>query len=344
MNTLFSIIPTEVDTAFKVTGGPGFTNDTNMYIIPEAPEVVLQIKPPLLPFITDNHLALILPIIVYWSMGLFFHVLNERNMFARYRLHTPEELEKRNKCSLWQVLRAVFIQHSLQTISGILLEMFEPHETTGHEARALWGIEHWFLLNGLLNVKLSKDMSWFVYYVIKPGFKLGVAFFIIDTWQFFLHRYMHMNKFLYKHLHSVHHRLFVPYAFGALYNSVLEGFLLDTLGTGVAHLVTGLTARESVILYVFSTMKTVDDHCGYALPWDPFQLLFPNNAIYHDIHHQHFGIKTNFSQPFFIFWDKLFGTRYTQMDEYVAKQHEIREAKYREHLEQQREEREKKEQ
>lgn len=125
-----------------------------------------------------------------------------------------------------------------------------------------------------------------------------------------LHRYMHLNSFLYRHLHSVHHRLYVPYAFGALYNSLLEGFLLDTLGTGIAHISTGLSARESMILYTFSTLKTVDDHCGYELPFDPFQKLFPNNAAYHDIHHQHFGIKTNYAQPFFTFWDTWYGTRY----------------------------------
>lgn len=338
MKPLFSLIPTTVDTTFKMSGGIAFTNTSSIYIIPAAPEIVRHVKPPLLPFISDSNLALLLPVVVYWTMGLFFHILNERNAFPQYRLHTPEELEKRNKCTLSEVLWAVFTQHLLQTASGLAIEYLEPEETTGHEAYSMWQIEHWFLLHKVLNAKLSPEMAWFVFYILKPAVKIFLAFLIIDTWQFFLHRYMHMNKFLYRHMHSVHHRLYVPYAWGALYNSVLEGFLLDTLGTGVAHLATGLTARESVLLYTFSTMKTVDDHCGYALPWDPFQLLFPNNAIYHDIHHQHFGIKTNFSQPFFIFWDKLFGTQYTNMKEYVAKQKAIREQNYRKHLEQVKEE------
>lgn len=33
-----------------------------------------------------------------------------------------------------------------------------------------------------------------------------------------------------------------------------------------------------------------------------------NNAEYHDIHHQSWGIKTNFSQPFFTVWDRALGT------------------------------------
>ena len=63
-----------------------------------------------------------------------------------------------------------------------------------------------------------------------------------------------------------------------------------------------------MLFFVGSTIKTVDDHCGYALPWDPLQHVTSNNAAYHDIHHQSWGIKTNFSQPFFTVWDRWLGT------------------------------------
>ncbi len=108
--------------------------------------------------------------------------------------------------------------------------------------------------------------------------------------------------------HSRHHRLYVPYAYGALYNHPFEGFLLDTLGASIAYKLAGLTARQGMIFFSASTIKTVDDHCGYSLPWDPLQHITGNNAAYHDIHHQSWGIKTNFSQPFFTFWDRLLGT------------------------------------
>lgn len=110
--------------------------------------------------------------------------------------------------------------------------------------------------------------------------------------------------------HSRHHRLYVPYAFGALYNHPVEGFLLDTAGTGVGFLTSGMTNRQSMWFFTFSTIKTVDDHCGYAFPWDPLQHLTANNAAYHDIHHQSWGIKNNFSQPFFTFWDRFMGTKW----------------------------------
>lgn len=75
-------------------------------------------------------------------------------------------------------------------------------------------------------------------------------------------------------------------------------------------MVTGMTTRQGIFFFCFSTLKTVDDHCGYALPWDPMQHITSNNAAYHDIHHQTWGIKTNFSQPFFTFWDRLLNTVY----------------------------------
>ncbi|KAJ5382136.1 hypothetical protein N7517_000047 [Penicillium concentricum] len=151
----------------------------------------------------------------------------------------------------------------------------------------------------------------FIYWYFVPTLQFILAISIVDTWQYFLHRAMHLNRWLYVTFHSRHHRLYVPYAFGALYNHPFEGFLLDTAGTGVGFLVSGMTTRQAMWFFTMSTIKTVDDHCGYAFPWDPLQHFTSNNAAYHDIHHQSWGIKTNFSQPFFIFWDRLLGTQWT---------------------------------
>lgn len=99
-----------------------------------------------------------------------------------------------------------------------------------------------------------------------------------------MHRTAHQITFLYRTIHSWHHRLYVPYSFGALYNHPIEGFVLDTCGSGIAHMMSGLTLRQATLFFVVSTLKTVDDHCGFAFPWDPLQHLFGNNADYHDIH------------------------------------------------------------
>ena len=97
---------------------------------------------------------------------------------------------------------------------------------------------------------------------------------------------MHMNKFLYKTIHSWHHRLYVPYSFGGGFNHPIEGFFLDLLGSALAEWITGMSIRQAGFLFTFSTFKTIDDHAGWSLPFDPLQWFTRNNADYHDIHHQ----------------------------------------------------------
>ncbi|KAJ4422443.1 Sphingolipid C4-hydroxylase sur2 [Gnomoniopsis sp. IMI 355080] len=147
-----------------------------------------------------------------------------------------------------------------------------------------------------------------IYWLVIPAFQFWIATVFLDSWQYFWHRAMHVNKWMYTHWHARHHRLYVPYAYGALYNHPVEGFVLDTAGAGLAYKLSMMSSRMSLFFFVFSTTKTVDDHCGYSLPWDPLQHITSNNAAYHDIHHQSWGIKTNFSQPFFTIWDRWLGT------------------------------------
>lgn len=289
-------------------------------ITSEGQRIVQTVRPDLFPFISDQNLALAVPVAAYWTLSLVFHAIDTFELAEKYRIHPPEEITSRNRCSLGQVLKAVAMQHALQTGMGLLVNYFEPPQYTGHEAFEIWKLTQ--------RLKMSNEFADFTYYWIIPSVKIGLAFFIMDTWQYMLHRLMHMNKFLYKHLHSVHHRLYVPYAFGALYNSLIEGFLLDTMGAALGYFALGLTTRESIIFYTISTLKTVDDHCGYDMPFDPFQFLFPNNSAYHDIHHQSFGIKSNFSQPFFVLWDELFKTKFKGTKEYIAKQKQARLERY----------------
>ncbi|KAI9730055.1 MAG: hypothetical protein M1834_006047 [Cirrosporium novae-zelandiae] len=157
---------------------------------------------------------------------------------------------------------------------------------------------------------LAKALYWFVI----PALQYFLAILVVDTWQYMLHRFMHTYPWFYATFHSRHHRLYVPYAYGALYNHPVEGFALDTLGAGIGFKLAGLNTRQGMWFFTGSTIKTVDDHCGYVLPWDPLQRLTSNNAGYHDIHHQSWGIKTNYAQPFFTFWDSLLGTQWTGGD------------------------------
>jgi sphinganine C4-monooxygenase len=326
------------------------TNTTFSSDVPRLPSYILSLRPPLIAGISDVWLQLLAPVVAYWVVSLFFHILDIYDVFPQYRLHTPAEITKRNRVTRYEVFRDVILQQLLQTIFGVAMAWFDPPEMAGKEDYdiAVWAwrlrrLQH-YVPNALLlfGIKQQTSLLWaaklrfsfptatsilaggmypgatyadwelntakLIYWVLVPAAQFIVAIVWVDTWQYFLHRAMHMNRFLYNWLHIRHHRLYVPYAYGALYNHPLEGFLLDILGTGIAYMATGMTVRQGMWFFTCSTIKTVDDHCGYAFPWDPLQHITSNNAAYHDIHHQTWGIKTNFSQPFFTFWDRSLGT------------------------------------
>ncbi|KIM44911.1 hypothetical protein M413DRAFT_442884 [Hebeloma cylindrosporum] len=304
----------------NTTTCPSALHDLSLCFAPSTFPFYFSPNPALLEGISDTILTLAAPVLAYWSLSLFFHFLDisEWKWLEKYRIHDSSEVKARNLATRSEVVWAVLFQQLVQTGLGLVwLAEGLGHVNHVKELRGLAASLEPVLarvLGDLMSPQLLANVTHFVYWWGIPGFQFLSAMFIIDTWQYFLHRLMHVNKFMYKQFHSWHHKLYVPYAFGSLYNHPVEGFLLDSLGAAIAEWATGMTTRQAMLLFTFSTLKTVDDHCGYSLPWDPLQLLTGNNADYHDIHHQVIGIKSNFAQPFFIHWDTLLGTRMTRED------------------------------
>ncbi|WOL20291.1 sphinganine C4-monooxygenase 2 [Canna indica] len=227
--------------------------------------------------VSDEMLGTFVPVLVYWAYSGMYMLLGSDD---KYRLHSRKEEETKNSASKGKVVLGVLIQQAFQiAVSALLFTMAPKAEMTSRKSSIL----------ALL-------------------MQFAVAMFVLDTWQYFVHRYMHMNKFLYRHIHYKHHSLVVPFAYGALYNHPLEGLLLDTVGGAISFLAAGMTPRAAIFFFSFATIKTVDDHCGLWLPWNPLHALFSNNSAYHDVHHQLYGGKYNFSQPFFVVWDRILGT------------------------------------
>ncbi|WAQ86571.1 hypothetical protein PtA15_7A297 [Puccinia triticina] len=286
----------------------------------------------IIPGLSDPALTVLVPLLAYWLVAIFFTLLDHLELpwIEKYRLHEPAEIAKRNKVSPAQVVKAVILQQLIQTALGIfyldsapsnvlardyLAEMKQYAPLVSTLVHILLPPQHarWLLLN------YGQSLVQWSYWWGLPILQFLWASFVLDTWQYFWHRAFHINQFLYKHIHSVHHRLYCPYSYGALYNHPVEGFILDTLGAVIAHWASAMSVRQATFLFGISTAKTVDDHCGLALPFDPLQHLFGNNAAYHDIHHQQFGIKKNFSQPYFVHWDVLMGTRMTAEEAQVRR-------------------------
>lgn len=228
----------------------GFTFDSQL---PPLPSYTTRPTTDLISYVPDFYLSLILPVAAYWIVSLFFHYIDEHDIWPQYRLHTPAEILKRNHVSRYEVARDVIIQQVIQTIVGAVLGLTEPEEVTGHEqySVAVWArririaqraLPHLLGLLGLNAAAISKNVSgahpllagalsggnypflttgldvvtgkgvpafatWeiklaeAIYWYIIPAFQFALAIVVVDTWQYFWHRAMHMNKWLYSEYH-----------------------------------------------------------------------------------------------------------------------------------------------
>jgi len=152
------------------------------------------------------------------------------------------------------------------------------------------------------------ELTYYTYWYAGPILRLAIGAVILDTYQYWVHRLFHTIPFLYKHVHSLHHRLYVPFAYGSQYNHPFEGGVADAISGILATNLSRMYEREVVLLLTFIAYKSVEDHCGYQWEWHPLRFFSLNDAEFHEIHHQAPGLKYNFSQPLFVVWDKAMGT------------------------------------
>ncbi|RKO96042.1 hypothetical protein CXG81DRAFT_5920, partial [Caulochytrium protostelioides] len=238
---------------------------------------------------------LLAPIVTYWVYATFFHVMSLLKLTSveLHRIPTDQALRPKNRVTVRGVLLQVAKQHLIEVAVGLALAFSDRPEDLTY-----WRVERPLVLVA----------------------KLFAGMLIMDTYQYWMHRLMHTHRGLYRRFHSVHHELTAPFAYGALYNHVVEGVVMDMAGAGIPKLLLRMHPWTSAIFYTLASLKTVDDHCGYALVsadsplwwrccW-PLQALFSNNAAYHDVHHWGKGRQYNFAQPFFTFWDRAMGTEY----------------------------------
>lgn len=211
--------------------------------LPPLPEYQLRPLEPLIPGIRDDYLSLALLVVAYWSLSGVFHLIDVYDLFPQYRLHTPEEVLKRNHVSRWDVFRDVILQQIIQTVFGVCLGMLDGPQMTGKEgydiavwARRIRMAQHALpgslaligldarglskniasthpILSGVLaggkyaaSADIPQFASWeltaakAIYYLLVPALQFVGAVMVVDTWQYFWHRAMHVNKWMYSKL------------------------------------------------------------------------------------------------------------------------------------------------
>ena len=62
-----------------------------------------------------------------------------------------------------------------------------------------------------------------------------------------------------------------------------------------------------MFFWSLSYIKVVSDHSGFLFPINCFNWRGWNGAQYHDVHHSPTGILVNYSQPWFTYWDRVYG-------------------------------------
>ncbi|KAG0534335.1 hypothetical protein BDA96_04G271100 [Sorghum bicolor] len=220
---------------------------------------------------SDEIVAVVAPIAMYWITSCLYAILGRQE----YRLHSTEEEEMKNLVPKREVIRVVLLQHLTQ--AAIAFAVFTVRRDGGGAAASTGAAPA----------------------IIVHSWQFMVAMAVFDTWQYFWHRLLHSNRFLYRHVHSCNHRL---------YNHPAESLVLDTAGGALALAVSGMSPWTSACFFSFATVKAIDDHSGMLLPGNPLHLVFANNTAYHDFHHQLRGAGCNYAQPFFVSWDRLMGT------------------------------------
>lgn len=129
-------------------------------------------------------------------------------------------------------------------------------------------------------------------------------FLVEDYMNYWIHRWLHL-PWLYKHVHSVHHKYDAPFAIVAAYAHPVE-VLAQAIPTFAGPLMIGPHLYTLMVWQTFRNWEAIDIHSGYEFPLS-LKSLFPSyaGAEHHDYHHyMHSG---NFAS-IFTWCDKLYGT------------------------------------
>ena len=91
-------------------------------------------KPYLIHGIPDYILTVAAPVIAYWCLSLYFHVLDVSGWkwLEKYRIHDSEEVQARNLVTRSEVVWAVILQQVIQTALGLISLSDESSHVVSH--------------------------------------------------------------------------------------------------------------------------------------------------------------------------------------------------------------------
>jgi len=173
----------------------------------------------------------------------------------------------------------------------------------------------------LLNLAILAGGAGAAFYLLELHFTIrwtsgwiiaaDVAFILLmeDSWGYFVHRYLHENRTLYKKIHLMHHKIYAPLPAYFLYIHPLE-WMVQSLGAafGVAILLLVHQPMSAYSVWIAAFIRqayAADQHSGLRSYLWRKTSIFSSTDI-HDDHHLH-PTNGNYAGVLVI-WDKLFGT------------------------------------
>ncbi len=151
-----------------------------------------------------------------------------------------------------------------------------------------------------------------------------VLFFIYldDFLYYWMHRTLHHPR-LYRKIHAVHHRVYIPWAITGHYMHPVEFILTGTLAL-LGPVLLGAHVVTVYIWIAFRQWEAAEGHSGYSFPWNPSYLIpFYGGTEYHDFHHAKF--RGNYA-GFLGYLDRFFGSYSAGYRERLAEKRAARSA------------------
>lgn len=162
--------------------------------------------------------------------------------------------------------------------------------------------DRWFndvfisILNSIYTLCLSYIFPIYydsIYPSVKDIYKLALYIIFIDLYFYILHRYMHFNKYLYKHVHKHHHETNITVAASGFNSSILEHIILNIGSLYIPHMFIQGSYFLISLLVIIGGYSSASSHSGYI------------NCIQHNKHHQLLSV--NYGNGLYI-WDTVFST------------------------------------
>ncbi|KAF8804072.1 C4-methyl sterol oxidase [Phlegmacium glaucopus] len=234
------------------------------------------------PVIATGVLAFVVHEVVYFGRSIPWIIIDSMPYFQRWKLQ-PDKVPTAKE--QWACTKQVLFSHF--TVELPLISLFHPTAeafgmSTHHVPFPSW------------KVMLPQIFYFFVFE---------------DFFHFVAHQALH-TRYLYKHIHKIHHKYSAPFGLAAEYAHPAEVFILGA-GTICGPLLYCYFTRNLHLLTVFiwivlRLFQAIDAHSGYDFPWSLNRIIpFWSGAEHHDFHHMAFT--NNFSTSF-RWWDRIFGT------------------------------------